>query len=162
MALPAAKVNLCPLCQRIPFHDLPPFPDSSYTRTLTGKVFLHNLIHRNSKNEPIPEPLGLRHHPDLASLRAASASGCELCREIERYADGVLENIAGINAEYANSPKLLSQTADPSFELWVTRRGEGGDGFWVSTKSVSRPGHYLSVIATFGFCAESGEAFPLL
>jgi hypothetical protein len=162
MAPPAAKAKLCSLCQRIPFHDLPPFPDSSYTRTVSGKQFLLQLIRDNDpehKQEPVPEPLGLRHHPDLASLRSASAAGCDLCREIERHADCVLEDIASIKARYADSPRVSLNPGDPSFELWVTRRGEGGDGFWVSTKSASRRDNLLFVVATFGFCAESGEVF---
>jgi hypothetical protein len=163
MAPPAAKAKLCSLCQRIPFHGLPPFPDSSYTGTISGMQYLVELFRDDTKHKPVPEPLGLRHHADLASLRSAAASGCDLCREIERHADCVLGDIASVKAMYADSPRVSLKPGDPTFELWVTRRGEGGDGFWVSTKSASSGDKYLFVIATFGFCADTGEAlFALL
>jgi hypothetical protein len=161
MAYPTA--NLCSLCKSIPFHDLPPFPDSSYMRTLSGNKYLHRLIHRAAANEPapdpIPDPLGFRHHPDLESLRASSAAGCDICREIKRLGDGVLADIEEDKKWYAEHPRVQMNVCDPSFELWITKRGEGGDGFWVTTKSISEPARALFVIATFGYCVENGEAF---
>ena len=152
--MPAA--TLCELCQSIPFLDLPHFPDDSYTRTATGKEHLQELIH-HKLDDPIPEPLGFHHHPKLESLRRASAAGCELCRQIEIQADRLLEDIAERKARWVEYPSVATPTGDPSFDLWVTRRGEGGDGFWVSAKSVSKPDKLLFVVATFGFCAEDGK-----
>ncbi|KAL2270739.1 hypothetical protein VTJ83DRAFT_110 [Remersonia thermophila] len=173
MAFPDA--NLCSLCRSIPFHDLPPFPDASLTRTSTGKRYLQKLFRRESRGDaPIPDPFGVRHHRDLASLRAASAAGCELCREIERFADGVLADMADVERWYSNYPELTPAPPDPSFELWVTRRGgmqretkpHGGcgdavaDGFWVSTLSKSQASLSVYNVAAFGYCVD-GDSHPL-
>ncbi|KFA81826.1 hypothetical protein S40288_09572 [Stachybotrys chartarum IBT 40288] len=154
MAYPSA--NLCATCRTLPFNNLPPFPDSSYSRTSSGKKYLHRLIQDQSQsgNYPVPNPLGVRHHPDLASLRAASAAGCNICREIERLADGLLADLADDEAFYAQHPRVVPMPGDPSFELWVTRRGGAGDGFWVSTKSISMREGQVFTVAGFGFYVE--------
>jgi hypothetical protein len=148
--------TLCPLCQSVPFHDLPPFPDGSYNRTLSGYEDFHVFLHNDTKDE-IPNPFGFQHHTNLESLRSASASGCELCRQIEMQADGVLADIAAKYARYAQFPEVNLGVNDPSFHLWITKRADGGDGFWVSTKSASAPDRMLFPIATFGFCSEDGD-----
>jgi hypothetical protein len=91
-------------------------------------------------------------------LRSASASGCELCRQIETHADGVLADIATKYARYAQFPEVNLGAHDPSFHLWITKRPDGGEGFWVSTKSASKPDRLLFPISTFGFCSEDGES----
>lgn len=152
--MPAA--TLCELCQSISFHDLPPFPDDSYIRTLSGYEHLQEAIHRE-KDPLIPEPLGFHHHPDLEGLRRASAAGCELCRQVEIQADRLLGDVAEEKAWIAGYPEVRARPTDPSFDLWVTKRGQGGDGFWVVTKSASMPEKELYIVATFGFCSENGE-----
>lgn len=149
--------TLCQLCQSIPLDDLPPFPDASYTRTLSGYKHLTQLVHREM-HDPIPETLSFHHHPELESLRRASAAGCDLCRQIEVQADAVLADIAKRDAKWAGFPDVRSLPGDPSFDLWVTGRGEGGEGFWVVAKSVSEAERLLFPIATFGFCADDGES----
>ena len=134
-----AGATLCQVCQTIPLHDLTPFPDSSYTRSLSGYTHVHELIHRPSHNDPVPPSLGFPHHPSLEALRAASAAGCDLCREIEIQADDVLGDIDQRNETWPRLQKVPTPAGDPSFDLRVTARGEGGDGFWVVTKSESNP-----------------------
>ncbi|KAL1838926.1 hypothetical protein VTJ49DRAFT_2057 [Mycothermus thermophilus] len=174
MAFPGA--NLCSLCRSIPFHDLPPFPDALFSCTPSGKHYLQKLIHSEIYSQaPVPDPLGFQHHPDLASLRAASAAGCELCREIERLADGVLADIADWEQTYSKYSGWSGRRDDPSFELWITRRGDfekekkrfseshgdvKADGFWVSTRSKSYPNEWFFTVATFGYCVE-GDNNPL-
>jgi hypothetical protein len=150
------SATLCQQCQSIPFHDLPPFPDGSYDRTLSGYEDFHTFLHYD-RNDEIPNPFGFQHHTNLESLRRASASGCELCRQIETHADGVLADIATKNARYAQFPEVKFGAHDPSFNLWITKRPDGEEGFWVSTKSASAPDRLLFPISTFGFCSEDGD-----
>lgn len=152
--MPAAK--LCELCQSIPFGDLPPFPEDSYYVTLSGYEHLQEAIHREM-HEPIPEPLGFHHHPDLESLRRASAAGCELCCQVEIQAECLLMDVAAQAEWYAEYPEIKEPSGDPSFDLWVTKRSGGGDGLWVLAKSASEPEGVLFVVATFGFCSEDGR-----
>lgn len=149
-----AAATLCQLCQSIPLHDLPNLPQHYIKSSEDG---LHELDGRPEHLSPtgtIPGPLGFPHHPDLESLRRASAAGCELCREIERGADGLL---AAVMRHKSENPLAWSLVGDPTFDLWVTKRPEGGDGFWVVTKSSVEAEKFLYAIATFGLCTEDSE-----
>lgn len=151
--------TLCQLCQTIPLNDLPRFPDDSYGRGLSGMPKLHTMWHFDTMEEPC-DPLGFHYHDGLESLRSASASGCELCRLVEIEADALLVDIAERNLKYAKYPEEIKQRhpLDPSFDLWITQRPEGGDGFWVIAKSMSEPKKRLFLVATFGFGSENGAA----
>jgi hypothetical protein len=149
---------LCQLCQTVPFHDLPQFLDESYFRSNSGQPNLH-AMHRDTLEE-VPILFGFHHHPDLESLRRASTSGCELCRLIEIEADALLVDISERNLKYSQFPEVLARldACDPSFDLWITKRPKGGDGFWVVAKSASAPEELLFLVATFGFCSEDGTS----
>lgn len=147
--------TLCQLCQTIPLQDLPRFPDESYFRTLSGLPNLHQLFHKATLDD-IPDPLGFHHHDGLEKLRSASTSGCELCHLIEAEADALLADIAKRNSQYSQFPDILARLhSDPSFDLWITRRPEGGDGLWVVTESATTK-NVLFVVATLGFASENG------
>lgn len=151
-----SAATLCELCRSIPFQDLPPFPEDSYSVTLSGYKHIQEAMHR-SMHEPIPEPLGFHHHPDLESLRRASAAGCELCCQIEIQADCLLGDFATRKEWYAGYPEVRKPAADSSFDLWLTKRSGTGDGFWVVAKSAANPKGFLHIIATFGFCSEDSK-----
>jgi len=153
---------LCQVCQATPWHDLPRFPDESCVTTRSSWPNFHRIIHRDTL-EDLPDPFGFHHHAGLENVRNASASGCELCRMIEIEADALLVDIAERNLKHSQSSRVLTRKdpADPSFDLWITRRPEGGDGFWMVTKSASAPDRLLYLVATFGFCSENGTAIVL-
>ncbi|SPN99258.1 uncharacterized protein DNG_02295 [Cephalotrichum gorgonifer] len=150
------SATLCQLCQSISLQSLPPFPDDSYRRTVSGRPNLQKLVHRE-ENDPIPTPFGFPHHLSLEALRAASAASCELCRQIETGADGLLADLTSEKEWRAKYPEVPAERGDPSFELWITKRGEGGDGFWVSTKCASEPENTLFIVATFGLCIDDDD-----
>jgi hypothetical protein len=162
------RAPLCSLCRSIPFHDLPPFPDASFSIQGSAGADCERFVHEPGKHAPIPECLGLPHHPDLASLR--STKRCGLCSEIERRINLVLESLAEEEDFFAANAdrNWIRDPSDPSFQLFLTRRGGDGqatkgrakmkaDGFWVVTRSKSNP-QWLFVLAIFGACVRSDDS----
>ena len=153
-----AAASLCQLCQSIPFHDLPELPfgyvggggclEALYREPRIRPDQSYDIL------EPLEGPVGFPHHPDLESLRRASAAGCELCRELERATNTMQEAVAWRKAE---DPHMREALDDPTFDLRLTKRSPCGDGFWVVTRSLVKADEVLYVVGTFGFCAEDGE-----
>lgn len=104
---------------------------------------------RRGRHEP--EPLGFLHHPTLESLRQASATGCGMCRLIETQADGLL-NYIEINKLF--NPGISE--VRPRFDLWLTKRPYGADGFWVLTNSTWRSDLVLLILAAITYFCDDG------
>ena len=131
--------TLCQLCQSIPLHSLPRpseqlhlYSDDKPGEDLTG---LLNLSHR--------------HHPSFSSLRV-SAAVCLLCRQIEAEVDFTIAN-------YVKTVDGYEKFWNPNFDLWITGRGEGGDGFWVCSTNASDDRRELVCFAAFGYCVEDSK-----
>ncbi len=101
------------------------------------------------------EPLGFCHHSSLETL-GASASNCELCGLIH-------SSVSRFVTSYhkAEGDPVFSYYEDKSglgfpsnFQLWLTERFNGGDGFFVFVRGVSERSIFL--VATVGFCVEDG------
>ncbi|KPM42686.1 hypothetical protein AK830_g3835 [Neonectria ditissima] len=141
--------HLCELCESVIHDELPPFPDKAYTRTLSGKPHFQHL-YRNTSEHSL-ETFGFRFHPDLDSLRRAAENGCDLCRLIESQADAVLSDIAGLE-----EPVLGVYQAQPTFDLYITKRADDGDGFWVLSSATWKEGKYVVPVAAISFGADEG------
>jgi hypothetical protein len=149
---------LCDICKEVPFGDLPPFPEEEYFRTLTGLEYVQILV-RNKVDSRDGTASGVRHHANIENLRKAAAEGCELCRLIQGEAHVLLTELEGLEGpmkEYYNPP---------TFNMWLTKRPGGGQGFWVLSEC--RPsvrGAMAIPIAAFGFTVAEGifEPWPML
>lgn len=85
-----------------------------------------------------------------------TAAGCEICRLIETQADGLLDYI-----ETSKFPTRGLGPARPLFDLWLTKRPYGGDGFWVLTNSTRGTGRALLILAAITFSCDGGaDQFP--
>ncbi|RAQ80318.1 hypothetical protein COH21_013023, partial [Aspergillus flavus] len=104
--------------------------------------------------------LGVPHHPNLDSLRGASAAGCELCYIIETQVDGLISDIE--TGEIISHEPELSK---PHFDLWLTRRLDG-DGFivltpdntntWLAPSDIAQ--HTVLVLGAMVFCCDEGDS----
>jgi hypothetical protein len=136
------------------FEALPDFPEEAFIRTLSGYEHLQHLIRERSVKRP--EPLGFKHHQDLESLRRAAKGGCVLCQLIEGQANDVLSDF-----ETREKPLLrelgTSEDAHITFDLWVTKRPDGQDGFWVLTNCSWEEGKQVVPVAAIAFAAHQGS-----
>ena len=142
---------LCDLCRTIPHQGLPSYPEE-YKCYFSAGDFFYPARHRDNHQNRQPEPLGFPHHQTLKSLRQASAENCEICRLIETQADGLLDHI-----ETYGPPKHSLGRAYPLFDLWLTKRPHGGDGFWVLTNSTRGTGRVLLILAAIVFACNDGS-----
>lgn len=150
---------LCYICKSIPFDHLPPFPEGEYVRTLTGLEHVQTLVRRRHVS-PDPAAPSVRHHASLEGLRRAAAEGCELCRLIQCEAEAMLAELDGLQG-------LTNRCSygPPTFDMWLTKRPEGGQGFWVLSDCASGAWGPATVpVAAFGFVVAEGacEPWPLL
>ncbi|RAQ81624.1 hypothetical protein COH21_011933, partial [Aspergillus flavus] len=152
-------MTLCELCRSIPLGDLPPFPNGKIHFRLGRHGILFEI---NNEDDRSPrDALGVPHHPNLDSLREASAAGCELCYIIETQVNGLISDI-----EIQEMIWHKSLSSKPHFDLWLTRRLEG-DGFivltpdntnsWLAPSVTAR--HTVLVLGAMVFCCD--EADPL-
>jgi hypothetical protein len=144
-------MSLCDLCASIPLEGLPPFPEERYNLSVSGKPHFQSMTVKEEYIDA-PEPPKFQYHTDLQSLRRAAGTGCGLCRLIEVQVDAVLSDIAGFDEIDRRVYRLPS-----SFNFWLTKRPEGGQGFWVLTSCGGEHGHEIIPVATIAFCAEEGK-----
>ncbi|KXH48486.1 HET domain-containing protein [Colletotrichum simmondsii] len=150
-------MHLCDLCKSIPWEDLPPFPNENFMKTLSGYPRFHHLVLKSQlieKDTPIKR-FGVQYHANLQSLRQAASSGCELCQIIEREADALIEEIAGLP-----QPRRGLMQTEPSWDMWLTKRSEpevSGDGFWVVNRSSWGSDKWLVPIASIGFSSDEDD-----
>ncbi|OHE94939.1 HET domain-containing protein [Colletotrichum orchidophilum] len=148
---------LCNLCSSISWEDLPPFPNEDFMKTLSGYPRFHHLVlksHLLEKDTPIKK-FGVQYHASLESLRQAASGGCELCQVIEKEADALIEEIAGLP-----EPRHGVMQTEPSWDMWLTKRSEpkvSGDGFWVVNRSSWESDKWLIPIASIGFSSDEDD-----
>lgn len=144
---------LCQVCSSISLAALPDFPSQHYHETLSGRKYIHHFI-KHQENAPNTAALNAvreqgQHHGSLEALRAAAADGCGLCILIEGEADALLEEIGSLGEEGRYSP--------PAFDMWLTKRPEEGQGFWVLSEcSSSFANKKIMPIAAFTFVVDDG------
>jgi hypothetical protein len=140
---------LCRLCRSISSADLPAFP-SSYHNPGIGWEHIH--VFQPNANKKARRPFGFPHQPDLQSLRS-SAPSCELCRLILASTDQVIAEflVAKKKKSFVNNHDY----GHPTFNLYLTKRRDCGDGFWVLSNSTVRDSVYL--LAAVGLSARDGK-----
>lgn len=153
--------SLCNLCSQISFLDLPPFPSSLAGYHVPFKAdsellpFLTKVITTPEKRrQRIPVgSLGLAHHLTLAALREA-AKICEVCALIEQSVDRVRATLE--EAKKSTSYVTFDKTGPPTWEFFLSKRGEGEDGLlaWSMSEKGLREAYLLGAI---GFCVDDGK-----
>jgi hypothetical protein len=153
--------SLCSLCDKISFLDLPPYPPSLAGYHVPFKAnselfpFITKTISTPEKGKhkmPVG-PLGLAHHPSLVALQDAAEGGCEVCAMIEQSVDRVRAVL-----EEAGKDKLYvtyDRTGPPTWEFWLSKRKEGGDG--VAVWSMAEKGEQVYLVGVVGFCVDDGK-----
>lgn len=93
----------------------------------------------------------VRHHASLADLRRAADDGCKLCRLILAQADALLTELKTV------TPARRNQDYLPNFEMWLSQRGDGGQGFCVMS-NIGDPANGTKIVpvAAFGFVVDDG------
>src|ERR1700743_3635526 len=121
-------MTICKLCNSIPLEGkkLPTLPDQLWGHRTKWR-YIHEFYRRSSA----PEPTGFPFHSNLESLKL-SAETCELCRLILSSIDKAMEELK--NPEKDNVRRgNIDIPKQPTWELWLTRRQDLGDGFCVFT-----------------------------
>lgn len=145
-------MTLCDICGSIAFENLPPFPTNEYQLTLSGLQHVHMLVvKRGTSKEAIVALSRVRHHASLASLRTAADNGCELCALILAQADALLTELETLQNGQRSEDHL------PTFDMWLSQREEGGQGFCVWSNSVDHAdGARIVPVAAFAFVVSDG------
>ncbi|OAA69242.1 Heterokaryon incompatibility [Akanthomyces lecanii RCEF 1005] len=140
-------MTLCDICSSIAFENLPPFPTNEYQLTLSGLQHVHMLVvKRGTSKEAIAALSRVRHHASLASLRTAADNGCKLCALILAQSDALLTELETLQNGQRSEGHL------PTFDMWLSQREEGGQGFCVWSNSVDHAGGARIVpVAAFAF-----------
>ncbi|TDZ24651.1 hypothetical protein Cob_v002516 [Colletotrichum orbiculare MAFF 240422] len=146
-------MKLCDLCKSLPLEDLPPFPDDKFMRTLSGFPRFTHLMLKGYKDGARIEPFGVQYHPSLEDLRKAASEGCALCEVVEKEADALLDEVAGIKPPITGALEWK-----PGWDMWLTKRGEsGGDGLWVVCRSDLRGDGCIVPVAAIGFASDEDD-----
>ena len=149
---------LCELCLSIPWESLPTVPpDLSYG--LTGHKYLQPILRW---------PRGVRgyeHHQGLSALRQ-SALSCELCDRILSSAENVQRELEELKPKW--EAKEMREYDWPTFELFIVKRREGGDGCWIMSfvggneerakRRKEKNVEEAWIVAALGLCVREGNA----
>lgn len=148
---------LCQLCRSIDFASLPSFPSNSFHAGLTGKQYIQHYYKARDGSSDVAADAEtarrVRYHASIESLREAASTGCDLCALVQREVDALLAELAGLEADETTKGNY----AAPTFDMWLTQRPEGGQGFWViSERSIRGRMETIMPIAAFVFVVEAG------
>jgi hypothetical protein len=137
-------MTICKRCDSIPLYSngLPTLPAE-----LWGFRTSWRYIHTFERTSGDEEFIGYPYHPSLESLKS-SAQTCSLCHLVLNSIEKAIEELRNPDKEDFDLPK------PPTWELWLTKRQELGDGFCVFTNSMDR-GEF-SLVAAVGICVEEG------
>ncbi|KAJ4304635.1 hypothetical protein N0V90_000161 [Kalmusia sp. IMI 367209] len=148
---------LCELCRKIPWEDLPTVPPG-LGGNLTGHDHIQPLL-----RWPL-DVRGYEHHHGLDALRE-SASSCPLCALIRASAENVQAQLEDLKPKWEAGE--TRQYDWPTWELFIVKRREGGDGAWVMSfvgdeskraeKRKERKVEEVWIIAALGLCTRDGD-----
>ena len=144
-------MTLCNLCQSIPWHDLPPFPDDCYDRNMNGRDYFRTLVNKRTAPELRPG-FGIPYHRDEGSLRRAAEDGCPICALIAGQVDAMLADFDSYDSSHINSKYDKSA----GLQFWISKRPILGDGVWVMTWGAKTKG-LVSSAATLAFVSDDGS-----
>ncbi|KAL9093996.1 MAG: hypothetical protein Q9165_003666 [Trypethelium subeluteriae] len=154
-------MSLCNLCIKIPWENLPAVPED-----------LASLLSGHQYIQAVPGwPQGVQghpHHQSLDSLRQ-SASFCSLCSLICESAENVQRELEELRPKWEAGEGI--QYDWPTWEMWLVKRRQGGDGCWVmsfvdgeSERSQSREEESREawIVAALGICVRDGDPLDSL
>lgn len=147
-------MSLCDLCKRIPFDNLPSVP-AGFWNGRPSEKYIHPFY--SFSEERYADPLGHPHQRNLEELQA-SAEKCELCKLLATQAELFVAEYNGLDEK--NRFRGDAYGGYPDFDLWLTKRRDGGDGFWVFTSGKDRfngKRETIFLLATVGFCVTEGS-----
>lgn len=99
----------------------------------------------------------VKYHGCFDALREAAEAGCDLCNLVRAESDNLLAELA----EQKEYPGIGKAYSAPSFNMWLTQRPAGAQGFLILSEvsnalgTSKRPGTFMAV-AAFGVVAEDG------
>jgi hypothetical protein len=142
-------MTICKLCSSIPLDGdgLPTLPEGLWGHRTTWK-YIHQFFHRFSDSPPTGFPF----HRNLESLKQ-SAEECDLCRLILSSIEKAIEELRNPNPENVGRGDIDIPTK-PTWDLWLTRRQELGDGFCVFTNCEDSKD--FCFVAAVGICVKEG------
>jgi hypothetical protein len=142
---------ICKLCKSIPLDGdgLPALPTEIWGPRTSWR-YIHNFFPESSKTEFAKYPF----HPNLASLKS-SAEECDLCHLILSSIEKAIEELRNPNPMNIRRGEI-DIPKKPTWELWLTRRQELGDGFCVFTNC--EKSEEFCFVAAVGVCAKEGTS----
>lgn len=150
-------MSLCDLCTNIPWENLSTVPPNLACNS-TGKKYIQPVLRWPQ------EIRGYEHHRNLEALRK-SALSCDLCDRICSSANNVQKELEEMKPKWETKEEI--QYEWPTFELFIVKRREGGDGCWVMSfvdasteRSKKRKEQGLEdawIIAAIGLCVKEGD-----
>ncbi|KAL0932136.1 heterokaryon incompatibility protein [Colletotrichum truncatum] len=150
-------MSLCDLCKNIPWETLPEVPPD-LSGNLTGYKYIQPLL-----NWPA-DVRGHEHHHNLDALRE-SASTCSLCSLILSSAENVEKQLQELKPQW--EAKEIHQYDWPTYDFFLVKRQEGGDGCWVMSfvrpdtdqveKNRKKRRKEAWIIAALGICVREGD-----
>jgi hypothetical protein len=157
MSRSSPTMSLCSLCRSIPFEALTCLPECYQRKPNTFKKNSPASLYFFVLKIPSPplEPLGFPHHNSLEIL-AASAETCGLCDFLHSSLNAFLTAFSKAENEPSFShytQRRLGISSD--FQLFLTRRSNGGDGFLVLL--LAPPEERLYVLGAVGLCVEDSR-----
>lgn len=114
-------MSLCDLCKNIPWETLPDVPPD-LSSNVTGYKYIQPLLYWPA------EARGHPHHQSMDALRE-SASSCSLCRIIWSSVENVEKQLQELKPQW--EAEEIHQYNWPTYNLFLVKRREGGDGCWV-------------------------------
>lgn len=146
---------VCQVCESIAFDNLPAFPWDRYATGLSGKQYQHSF-YRMVPEAPDTAVSSVRYHANLEALRAAAAAECALCVIILAQAEALLAELVELHKHAEAAEARLYPT--PTFDMWLVRRPDGDQGFWVMSEGPkSKDMALVSLIAAFAFAVPDGS-----
>jgi hypothetical protein len=150
-------MSLCSLCQTIPFEGLGSLPECTWGEPNQAdpedpaSVFSFRMAGHHPPNEP----LGFLHH-NSREILAASAETCGLCDYLH----------SSLNAFFTGYWKALNDpdfrrttnerfSLSSEFQLFLTRRSNGGDGFLIMVRA--EPKEFIYMLGAVSLCVEDSE-----
>lgn len=147
---------LCDLCRTIPWEDLPTVPPNLLFGS-SGLPYVQSVYRwpQNARGHP--------HHQSLAALRQ-SASSCGLCSIICESAENVQKEHDEIKPKWEAGE--MGRYGWPTWEMWLVKRREGGDGCWVMSfvddnsltgeRQKKKALEEARIVAAIGICVRDG------
>jgi hypothetical protein len=142
-------MTFCDLCKEIPWETLPSVPPN-VSVGLTGHPHIQPLYQWPKDSR------GFSHHQSLEALRSSAKEfNCGLCRLILKQVESCQSELEELKPEWEAG--TTHRYSWPVWELWIMKRRDGGDGFWVMSLTDGMTKGEVRLVAAIGLCVRHGE-----